>query len=303
MDLSAFAGVMPIDVLNRLLSSTGHWTNNLSLRGMDAFPGSALVAPARGRWSFLTNVDLRGCRSLDESHLVGMMENAPYLFKVCLKGVQATTPTVLAALAQHCRWVVRLNISRCWQLDMADVETFILSLSTFQASRFQSLRIAGLKAKYPDLSTVMRTIADRMVNLIRLDLNGCSWLCDTHLEQWAWRVDALPKKRTHLRYLILTDCSSLGPSTITHLTNRLPVIHCLELANIPNLLEGPGMDPWTIDNMLFRLFQSMPLLWRLDLDETGRWGGGIGDFILQAFQWQDPVLRPNILGLRSLHFG
>jgi F-box/leucine-rich repeat protein 2/20 len=116
MDLSAFAGVMPIDVLNRLLSSTGHWTNNLSLRGMDAFPGSALVAPARGRWSFLTNVDLRGCRSLDESHLVGMMENAPYLFKVCLQGVQATTPTVLAALAQHCRWVVRLNISRCWQL-------------------------------------------------------------------------------------------------------------------------------------------------------------------------------------------
>ena len=254
------------------------------MKNMDAVSDSDLSAMSPNIWSNLHKLDLRGCKRINGSSIIGIIRTAPLLQTISLKGLQSTTPAVLTAISQFSKRMIELDVSRCWRLSLGDIQTFVQSLSDIQGQNIRTLKISGLgfRSTDEDQCNVLGWIVIRLSNLRNLDLNGCRSLVDRHFRIMAeFLEDHSHDKVTSLRHLVITDCSSLGLSTIGHLTDRLPRMAYLEMANIPNILEGA--DVRSTGQVLVRFLTSMPSLKKLDLDETGRWGGGMGDGFLSHF--------------------
>lgn len=231
------------------------------------------AAHVRAAMPNLTNLDLRGYTESSEL-LYGLVEDAPSLQSVTLKGVQAATPQLLEALAQ--RPLERLDVSRCWSISLDDIASYVDAQSTDHASRLTHLRIAGLKGSGEDF---MRLAGVRLTDLSVLDVQGCTGLTDEAIEAYA-------KEQSSLSHLVLSGCAALSIVALRSLTTRLPRLTKLEMASMQQLfLLTRDSDP-TLEDLL----RSTPLLQQLDLEGTGSYGG-VTDRVLDALGELDDLVE------------
>lgn len=243
---------------------------DLSLRGLDAITGKSLMVGGALEWSnidmsqfsSLTSLDLYGCHSLTPKDVISLLEHAPNLKKLCLKGSRMSLGNVLRAIRHNVIALEELDVSRCWSLEFLDIETFILRLNPRQRNALGALRIAGLTSTTG--GHLLKTIAAMLPNLHTLDLLGCKWLGALDIKDY---VCGLGTKPSPLRHLVISSCTNLTTDSLDLLIHRLPLMTHFEAAGLEPVFY---LDP---PPTLIRLVHNMPLLERLDLDGTGRYGG------------------------------
>ena len=262
------------------MSSSGPFITTLSLRGLDNLHGPTLVnAITTSTLRSLTTIDLRGCRSLADQDICRLIEAAPRLQKLNLRGVQATSSAVVRCLARHAPELVELDIARCWDISLCDLTIWLRFMAPGQASALRVLRCGGIKGYSPTAQDFLPLVATRLANLQVLDLQWCSTLFDVDFEEFGKALlkgNAQPSRLTHLN---LSSCASISTETLTHLAKRLPNLTHLELASLPQLfrdVQGRKQESALID-----FLRSIPRLQRLDLEGTGI-SGNINDRVLDA---------------------
>ena len=286
LDLSPFAGHLHPRTLSDILTHSAPFIQTLAFRGMDALTSSTLLSSLSTLSSDsttplpltkLTTVDLRGCKSLTPDAIIAIVSNAPQLRDVNLKGVQAVNRDVLRCLTALDS-LESVDVSRCRGIDLEDVYRSLLRLDPKVASQLKVLRFAGLRPSAtprgsPDLLCL---IFDKLSSLQCLDLQGCDSISNSVLIS---ACDELRRKAriSPIRHLILSRCTLLRPEIFPAMTGLFPELRILELASIPRMFEGNSR----LDKTVFNAFlSSLPLLEKLDLDETCG-AGGFDDDTLQ----------------------
>lgn len=273
-DFTPFSTVLPAATLKTILTNARPCVKTLSLHGLEALNGSALIgrpSPSYEAHAFpyiypkytsLATLDLRGCHNISESDLIELLAMSPELKSLNLKGSRVATIYTLDAIRNKVEALEELDLSRCWQLRFLDVERFIISLSPQQRQALKTLRIAGL----PNASGghLLQRIPACLPNLECLNLMGCSWIGMSDIQEY---VTALGDRPSSLRHLVISSCTGLTPEAIELLVDRVPEMRIFEAANLEAVFY---LDP---PPTLCHLVRSMPKLERLDLDGSGRYGG------------------------------
>jgi hypothetical protein len=279
-DLSPFAGYLHPGTLRTILTHSAPFIKNLSLRGLDALTSSELfsslsILGSDGTsppvFSKLTHIDLRGCRTLDSIAIIAMVTNARQLREINLKGVQAVNRNVLQCLASVAQSLESLDISRCRGIKVEDMCNFIKGLDKDTATQLKVLRFAGLRISTDPMTSaaLFSLIFERLPNLKVLDLQGCSSISSNDLIN---ACDELRKegRTSPIQHLILSNCILLRAEIFPAMTGLFPELRILELASVPRMFEGNSRQ----DRIAFNVFlQSLPLLERLDLEDTCGAGG------------------------------
>jgi F-box/leucine-rich repeat protein 2/20 len=263
-DFTPFSTVLPSATLKTILLNARACVKSLSLHGLEALNGSALVGRSEPRlpcFSSLASLDLRGCHSVSEADLIDLLALAPGLKALNLKGSRVATIYTLDAIRNKIDALEELDVSRCWQLRFLDIDKFIVSLTPPQRQALKTLRVAGLPMASGYL---LQHIPDCLPNLECLDLMGCSWIGMRDMQEY---VAALRDRPSSLRHLVISNCTGLTPEAIELLVNRVPEMRIFEAANLESVFY---LDP---PPTLSRLVRSMPKLERIDLDGSGRYGG------------------------------
>ena len=286
VDLTPFATVLHPATFTRIVKTTAPFITSLSVRGMDALHGTVLLdSLGQAKLPRLTAIDLRGCKRVSESQLIDLINLAPSLRILNLKGVQSTTAAVLRSVADTCLQLESLDVSRCWDISLADLAVFLHRLTPEQAGRYKVLRLAGLKAYGPTASDLLPTIAATMPLLHTLDLGGCTRIRDEDWGRWRKVYDA-KGSASSLEHLNISGCTELTTRTLEHLTDMVPLLRLFEMASVPEMFRHAA-DNQHAHEPLEELLRSVPLLEKLDLEGTGHYGG-INDRVLRALI---PTLR------------
>lgn len=272
-DFTPFATVLPSATLKTILLNSRPCVKSLSLHGLEALNGSALVGRLSSSieprafpylypsYSSLATLDLRGCHNISEADLIDVLSMSPELKSLNLKGSRVATIYTLDAIRNKIEALESLDVSRCWQLRFLDIDKFIVSLSPRQRQALKTLRIAGLPMASGYL---LQHLPDCLPNLECLDLMGCSWIGMRDLQEY---VAALGDRSSSLRHLVISSCTGLTPEALELLVDRVPEMRVFEAANLEAVFY---LDP---PPTLSRLVRSMPKLERIDLDGSGRYGG------------------------------
>ena len=216
----------------------------------------------------LTTLDLRGCKRLTSDEVVFLISGAPNLQHVNLKGVQAVSSEVVRNLARTTKSLRSLDVSRCWNITLCDLVVFLKMMTPSQAAGMKVLRLAGIKGYGTTSGEFLPLVAERLVHLDMLDLQGCTHLFDSDFQRFAEVLDSEGRVST-LKHLIISGCASLDPTTFEHLARRVPELVKLEAAGLPDAYRDRRAD----DQSLVNLLRSVPKLERLDLEGTGLFGG------------------------------
>ena len=259
--------------LSRILHSAQPFITSLSLRGMDNLAGSDLILGLSaeshpGSMRNLTNLDLRGCKRLTSHDIIAIISGAPKLQSANLKGLRSVSSEVMRTLARTARSLRELDVSRCWNISLCDLVVFIKMLHPSPASRFQALRLAGIKGYGTTSGEFLPLLAEQLINLETLDLSGCTHLFDSDFERFAAALN-VRGRASRLRHLVISGCSSLTSGSFSHLARRVPDMTNLEAAGLHDMYKDRDAD----DHSLVDLLRSMPKLQRLDLEGTGTFGG------------------------------
>lgn len=213
----------------------------------------------------LATVDL-GCSKIDNRTITAIIQNAPRLRVINLKGVQAVNLDVLQCLAACSRVLESLDISGCWAISLEDVRSYVEMLNEKCAAGLKVLRLAGVGSRTEGAipADLLVPVFDRLLNLETLSLQGCRHLlspmvkvaCDTLRSQS--RVSAI-------RHLNLSGCTQLRADMFSALSGFLPELRYLELAAMPAMFQENSQSDRTAFN---RFLETIPKLERLDIEET-----------------------------------
>lgn len=271
-DFTPLAAVLHPGTVRQILSHSRPCIKDMSLRGLEAVTGWVLtgrelvdgpkIPLLSTAYSSLTSLDLRGCHTLSASDVIAVVQVSPNLKKLNVKGLRLSLHYVLRAVRQHVTALEELDVSRCWGLEFLDVEAFVVAMSRSQKNALQVLRIAGLTSTTG--GHLLQHLASELPNLHTLDLLGCRWLGMSDIQDY---ITGLDDRESPLKHLVISSCTNLTAEAIELLVDRIPNITRFEAAGLEGVFY---LDP---PPTLARLVRSMPLLERLDLDATGRYGG------------------------------
>ncbi|KAH8119988.1 RNI-like protein [Phellopilus nigrolimitatus] len=290
LDLQAFPQ-LPSYLLLRLTSSSGSFVRTINLSGHTQLSASSLLDITKSfciRNAFsedhlatqLTDVNFSGCTVITAYALHNILISSPLLLKLKLKGLSVVTNETCLTLATHCPAIVSLDLSRCHNMDVDGIISFIVfRRGNGSTLPLKELRVSGLKRANDRLMSLLGTYA---TNLEVLDLNGARELHNTALEAFVACRDTddnshevlltsreaghdpsdptkYRRRVTGLRHLSLSFCPLLSDRACLHLAHAVPKLEFLELAGVGSELKDEG---------LVQLLNTTPYLRRLDLEEA-----------------------------------
>jgi hypothetical protein len=213
----------------------------------------------------LTTLDLR-CSSINSPAIVAIIQNAPRLRLINLKGVHAVNWDVLQSLATCSKALESLDVSGCRHVSLEDVRSFVDILDDDCAAGLRILRLAGVSVRTESSlsADLLAPIFERLRGLQTLSLQRCRQLSSKVLIDacQALRSTGLPSS---IRHLNLSGCVSLRGDIFPAMTGLFPELRYLELAGMPHLFQENSQSDRTAFN---RFLQSLPRLERLDIEET-----------------------------------
>jgi hypothetical protein len=227
----------------------------------------------------LTTLDMRGYKDTDSSLIEAIIEQAPRIRTVNLRGVQVVDTGVLRTIAGFCHYTESLDISGCSAITTGGLWRFVDELSRDQATRIKVLRLGGLRAPRRDGHGrfALRYLFLKLVNLEVLDLRGC-WEISNESFIEACETLSTKSRTSTIRHLVLSGCTLLRADIFPAMNDLFPELRYLELASMPHLFEeNSKRDRTRFDTFL----RSTPNLEKLDLDDTCN-EGVLDDSILRT---------------------
>ncbi|WVF67196.1 hypothetical protein IAT40_001944 [Kwoniella sp. CBS 6097] len=296
IQLEPISHLLHPSTFERILTSALPCIRELHLRGMDSLVGATLLTalttqdrPMYKPWELVTRsmwmpnlrlLDLRHCDSLTSTEIAFIVSNAPSLRSINLKGVQAVTSEVIRAIAKSCRTLQHLDVSRCWEITLGDMVTLIRSMDDHQAGALVALHLGGIKSIGRYAGDFLPLVAERLVNLVTLDLQGCTHIYSGDFERHGKVLDSLGRTSS-ITHLNLSGCAALTKDVFKHLEGRFPNLTKFELADLPYLFDGERDDE---DAGLVRFLRTTPTIQKLDLERTGE-RGGVTDRVLDLLSY------------------
>ena len=213
----------------------------------------------------LTTLDLR-CSKLDSRAIVAIIQNAPRLRVINLKGVQSVTSNVLCHLATCCKDLDSLDLSGCWNVYIDDVRSYVGTLDEKAAAGFKVLRLNGLHSRNEGLipTDLLNHSFDKLCNIETLTLQGCRQIPSNMLISACEALVSQTRKST-IRHLNLSGCISLRADIFPAMSGLFPELRYLELAGMPGLFQENSQSDRTAFN---RFLETLPKLEKLDIEET-----------------------------------
>jgi F-box/leucine-rich repeat protein 2/20 len=213
----------------------------------------------------LTTLDLR-CSKLDSRAIIAIIQNAPRLRVINLKGVQSVTSGVLYRLAACSKDLESLDVSGCWNVSIDDVRSYVECLDHDVAARSKVLRLNGLHFRNEGLfpAPPLVPLFDILRNLETLSLQGCRQIPSIMLISASETLSSQSRKST-IRHLNLSRCTSLRADIFPAMSGLFPELRYLELAGMPGLFQENSQSDRTSFN---RFLETLPNLEKLDIEET-----------------------------------
>ncbi len=240
------------------------------------------VDPWKPTLPSLEVLDLRGCKSLKSDDLCQIIANSPNLLNLDLKGLQSVTSEVIRTLSRCSTRLSRLVVSRCWNISLCDLVVFLRMLNSAQASNLRELRVCGLKGYGPAAAEFLPLVAEKLVNLEILDVQGCSQLLDADFEKFASIYKShLEDKPRRLSHLDISGCVAITMRPFEALTGCLPELVSIEMSGLADPFRDRIAESEDADLILVRFFQSCPKLRKIDLEGSGLFGG-VTDRLLES---------------------
>ncbi|WVO18220.1 hypothetical protein L204_105927 [Cryptococcus depauperatus] len=276
MHLAPIAYTLHPSTLSRIINHSARFILELSCRGMDRIDGQVLFgALAQGSKTFssLQVLDLRGCKVLASEDLSNLIFHAPNVLSINLKALHHVDSSVLSSIAEYTSQLKELDVTSCPNTSTSDISSFVSRLDHQKAARLVSLRAGYLSGRDDNLLT---TIAENLVNLERLDIQGCTDLEDKTIvlftDYLGSRRITYPLKRLNL------SSTNFTPNIFSYLSNRLPNITHLEMADLPAYFDSNDDDN---GYALSKMLKTMPKMMRLDLEDMAG-NSGVTDSVLRA---------------------
>ena len=213
----------------------------------------------------LTTLDLR-CSKLDSHAIIAIIQNAPRLRAINLKGVQSVTSGVLYQLATCCKDLESLDVSGCWNVSIDDVQSYVESLDDKAAPGFKILRLAGLTFRTEGLVPVdsLNPLFDIFSSLETLSLQRCRQITSAMLISACQALSSQSRTST-IRHLNLSGCTGLRADIFSAMSGLFPELRYLELAGMPGMFQENSPSDRTAFN---RFLETLPKLEKLDVEET-----------------------------------
>jgi F-box/leucine-rich repeat protein 2/20 len=213
----------------------------------------------------LTTLDLR-CSKLDSRAIIAIIQNAPRLRAINLKGVQSVTSSVLYYLATCSKHLESLDISGCWNVSIEDVRSYVENLDHEGAARFKVLRSNGLHFRNEGLilADPLTPLFDKLCNLETLSLQGCRQIPSIMLISACEALSSQSRTST-IRHLNLSRCTGLRADIFPAMSGLFPELRYLELAGMPGMFQENSPSDRTAFN---RFLETLPKLEKLDVEET-----------------------------------
>jgi hypothetical protein len=237
---------------------------------MSAFSSSDILSSLANSGSphamaTLTTLDLR-CSKLDSRAIISIIQNAPRLQAINLKGVQSVTSDVLYHLATCCQDLDSLDISGCWNLCIEDIRSYVERLDDKAAAGFKVLRLAGLSFRTEGLipPDSLNPLFDKSCNLETLSLQRCRQVSSTMLIS-ACEALIYQLRTSTIRHLNLSGCTALRADILPAMSGLFPELRFLELAGMPGMFQENSQSDRTAFN---RFLETLPKLEKLDMEET-----------------------------------
>lgn len=293
VDLAPFAAHLSAGTLRLIFNHTAPFINKLSLRNVGSlFSMDLLSTLAAPTWQpvmlTLTTLDLRCCK-LDHRAITAIIQNAPRLRSINLKGAHAVNRDVLQCLATSTKVLEWLDLSGCWHIDLEDVQAFIEELDDERAGKLRTLRLAGIHSRSEESlpANVLVSICNRLSSLETLSLQGCRQLSSSVLIA-AYEALRFRSRTSTIRHLNVTGCKRLRSDILPAMTGLFPELRYLEMGGMPAFFQENSQSDRTSFN---RFLQSLPHLERLDIEETA--GTCIDDSTLKIL-----VTKPHLTHLQ-----
>jgi F-box/leucine-rich repeat protein 2/20 len=253
------------------LNHTAPFISNLSLGRISAFSSSDILSSLANSGSphamaTLTTLDLR-CSKLDSRAIIAIIQNAPRLRAINLKGVQSVTPEILHHLATCCKNLHSLDLSGCWNVYIDDVRSYIETLDEKAAAGFNALRLNGFYYRNEGLipaDYTLNPLFDGLYNLETLSLQKCQHITSRILIRAFEALHHLSRTST-IRHLNLSRCTGLRADIFPAMSGLFPELRYLELAGMPRLFQENSQSDRTAFN---RFLETLPKLEKLDVEET-----------------------------------
>ncbi|WWC91423.1 uncharacterized protein L201_006369 [Kwoniella dendrophila CBS 6074] len=175
------------------------------------------------------------------------------------------------------------------------------------------LRIGGLKSYGRHASELLPLIVKRLINLETFDAQGCTHLFDEDFERFTNMLEG-SERESQIKHLNLSGCTALKGKFLHHLKGKLPNLTKLELSNLSCIFMDPNHhsnqpDKNASEVGLINFIKTIPKIERIDLEETGKFGG-ISDSFLDIlsryrssvdFDLDDQPISRNLMELRLSH--
>jgi len=214
----------------------------------------------------LTTLDLR-CSKLDSRAIIAIIQNAPRLRAITLKGVQPVNSEVLSHLATYCKDLDSLDLSGCWNVYIDDVRSYIESLDEKAAAEFKALRLNGVPFRNESLIPAEHTLNplfDRLHNLEILSLQKCQHITSSMLVRACEALHHQSRTST-IQHLNLSGCPGLRADIFPAMSGLFPELRYLQLAGMPALFQENSQSDRTAFN---RFLETLPKLEKLDIEQT-----------------------------------
>ena len=244
--------------LTKIMTKAGPFVRDLNLRGCVQMPE---------RWSTdglnvsdacrnIENFSLEGCR-IDRSSVHHFLIRNPRLVHINLSGLKDVSNSAMRIIAQGCPQLENLNISWCPHIDTRGLLRIVQA-----CSRLKDLRageIKGLNDRAFLLELFERNTLERLVLSHCMDLDDESLQLiiqgeNPETDPLTDRAIVPPRK---FRHLDLSRCGGLTGKGVQCLSHNVPQLVGLQLSHCEEINDGA----------LTGIFESVPLLTHLDLEE------------------------------------
>jgi F-box/leucine-rich repeat protein 2/20 len=270
VDLAPYAAYLHPRTIRQILKHTAPFLSNLSLGRMSAFSSSDILSSLANSGSphamaTLTTFDLR-CSKLDSRAIIAIIQNAPRLRAINLKGVQSVTSEVLYYMATCSKALESLDVSGCWNVSIDDIQSYVESLDEKAAPGFKILRLAGLTFRTEGLVPVdsLNPLFDILSSLETLSLQRCRQITSAMLITACEALSSQSRTST-IRHLNLSGCTGLRADIFPAMSGLFPELRYLEVAGMPGLFQENSQSDRTSFN---RFLETLPNLEKLDIEET-----------------------------------
>ncbi|KAI8380853.1 hypothetical protein BD560DRAFT_365461 [Blakeslea trispora] len=222
IDVSPFYKSIPIELILKLIKSSGHFLRTANFRGCIQLTGHALRTLST-ECPYIEVLIIKDCRGLSTASINHFLQRAMYLKVLDVSGLDTIKSSTLSHSTFQFHSLERLNLSWCRNLTGAGVLNLVQS-----CSHLTHLKLNGC----PQLDNTMHSLGRLLPNLVYLNLAACTSLTDACLSDFFEGNPAL-----QLTHLTLSSCSRLTDTSVRMISLHAKQLTHLELSGCIRLTD------------------------------------------------------------------